>query len=393
MVQKTISLDVWKSSMDFIRVIKGEADTRVLNLRLMNGENPVDLSGKTAALYYTKPDGTEEFIAAQISSDTAQEGYAAITLTSQACAAAGMITDAEIRIIGEGGSNLRAKMPRIYIAPSALDDAIVSSSEFQALDVALDLARSSTEAANTAAAKAETNATKAEDAAAGAEEQAASAATAAQSANAERLQSAAQTTLCEQATEQCNTAINRANTAAESCEELSENLSTLIAQETREVIDGEKAQPSGLATLDASGKVVQNPASTGVANGIATLDADGRLTAAQTAITTGSNANGTWIRFPDGTQICTKIITISMKIETADGSMYYGTRTSLGDFAMPFTEAPVESLLLTTGPSAFLDVARDITATSAGSVNLYKSLKMPTVGDYPIHVIAIGKWK
>lgn len=131
----------------------------------------------------------------------------------------------------------------------------------------------------------------------------------------------------------------------------------------------------------------------GAANGIATLDADGRLTAAQTAITTGSNANGTWIRFPDGTQICTKIITISMKIETAEGSMYYGTRTSLGDFAMPFTEAPAESLLLTTGPSAFLDVARDITATSAGSVNLYKSLKMPTVGDYPIHVIAIGKWK
>ena len=155
----------------------------------------------------------------------------------------------------------------------------------------------------------------------------------------------------------------------------------------------EKGAANGVATLDASGKVVQNPASTGVANGIATLDADGRLTAAQTAITTGSNANGTWIRFPDGTQICTKIITISMKIETADGSMYYGTRTSLGDFAMPFTEAPAESLLLTTGPSAFLDVARDITATSAGSVNLYKSLKMPTVGDYPIHVIAIGKWK
>ena len=158
-------------------------------------------------------------------------------------------------------------------------------------------------------------------------------------------------------------------------------------------IESSKGAANGIATLNASGKVVQNPASTGIANGIATLDADGRLTAAQTAITTGSNANGTWIRFPDGTQICTKIITISMKIETADGSMYYGTRTSLGDFAMPFTEAPVESLLLTTGPSAFLDVARDITATSAGSVNLYKSLKMPTVGDYPIHVIAIGKWK
>ncbi|MDY4213205.1 MAG: hypothetical protein SOX82_05915, partial [Eubacteriales bacterium] len=96
---------------------------------------------------------------------------------------------------------------------------------------------------------------------------------------------------------------------------------------------------------------------------------------------------------PDGTQICTKIITISMKIETAEGSMYYGTRTSLGDFAMPFTEAPAESLLLTTGPSAFLDVSRGITATSAGDVNLYKPTKMPTVGDYPIHVIAIGKWK
>lgn len=150
----------------------------------------------------------------------------------------------------------------------------------------------------------------------------------------------------------------------------------------------------GASDINATNTEINNiNSSKGAANGIATLDADGRLTAAQTAITTGSNANGTWIRFPDGTQICTKIITISMKIETADGSMYYGTRTSLGDFAMPFTEAPVESLLLTTGPSAFLDVARDITATSAGSVNLYKSLKMPTVGDYPIHVIAIGKWK
>ena len=150
----------------------------------------------------------------------------------------------------------------------------------------------------------------------------------------------------------------------------------------------------GASDINATNTEINNiNSSKGAANGIATLDADGRLTAAQTAITTGSNANGTWIRFPDGTQICTKIITISMKIDMADGSMYYGTRTSLGDFAMPFTEAPAESLLLTTGPSAFLDVARDITATSAGSVNLYKSLKMPTVGDYPIHVIAIGKWK
>ena len=158
-------------------------------------------------------------------------------------------------------------------------------------------------------------------------------------------------------------------------------------------IESSKGAANGIATLNASGKVVQNPASTGIANGIATLDSDGRLTAAQTAITTGNNANGTWIRFPDGTQICTKTVSVSMAINTAEGSLYYGTRTTLGDFAMPFTEAPAESVLQTTGPSALLDVTRDITASSAGSINLYKSTVTNQTVSYSIHVIAIGKWK
>lgn len=40
---------------------------------------------------------------------------------------------------------------------------------------------------------------------------------------------------------------------------------------------GEKGAANGIATLDASGKVVQNPASAGVANGLATLDTNGKL--------------------------------------------------------------------------------------------------------------------
>lgn len=354
MITEKVMLDASKRGVkEIIHAVQGENDSRTLEFQVYDTSGKiVNLTNATVYFYVQKNDGTIVMLPASISDNTAS-----VVLTLQTCSVEGD-HPCWIQIVIPNESDLRVDDIILRVQACDFDGAVESSSEFTALTEATSAAITATENANNAAAEAR-------------------------------------------------------STAA----------STATA-----TINAQKAQPNGLASLDAAGKLEQMPTyedigavpttrtvnekalssnisltysdvgaisttEKGAANGLATLDADGRLTAAQTAITTGSNANGTWIRFPDGTQICTKIITISMKIETADGSMYYGTRTSLGDFAMPFTEAPAESLLLTTGPSAFLDVARDITATSAGSVNLYKSLKMPTVGDYPIHVIAIGKWK
>ena len=105
-----------------------------------------------------------------------------------------------------------------------------------------------------------------------------------------------------------------------------------------------------------------------------------------------SNDNGNCIKYPDGTMICYKTVDLTMNIDTQEGSMYYGTRTSLGDYAQKFISTPVLSVSATGTNSVFLDTIKSAGSLFIGTVNLYSSTKKME-SSVTVNIIAIGKWK
>ena len=112
-------------------------------------------------------------------------------------------------------------------------------------------------------------------------------------------------------------------------------------------------------------------------------------------VESGSNENGNWIKYNDGTMICTKKHTGTANVNVALGSIFYnGYYAMAGDLPQNFIEAPyyyatnVESEWEIWGLQT-----KPVTATNwATRVDLMSATSQ---SDKPITItmIAIGKWK
>ena len=108
----------------------------------------------------------------------------------------------------------------------------------------------------------------------------------------------------------------------------------------------------------------------------------------------GSNANGSWIKFSDGTMICTKKVRFTnVVINTAWGSFYEtASRLDFGDYAKEFIGIPNVCITLADGSTCFCETFSGRTKKSIGSTWLCK----PTTengGNMTFDTIAIGRWK
>ena len=112
-------------------------------------------------------------------------------------------------------------------------------------------------------------------------------------------------------------------------------------------------------------------------------------------IESGSNENGNWIKYSDGTMICTKKHTGTANVNNALGSIFYnGYYAMAGDLPQNFIEAPyyystnVESEWEIWG----LQTKPVTTSKWATRVDLMSATSQ---SDKPITItmIAIGKWK
>ncbi|WP_287408692.1 hypothetical protein [Oceanithermus sp.] len=115
--------------------------------------------------------------------------------------------------------------------------------------------------------------------------------------------------------------------------------------------DGARRVPvgraGGVASLNSAGAVEQEPASKGVADGIAALNAAGMpLTAAGEAVVeSGSNADGNWVKFADGTMVCwfnDQIVPTKQSSTTQGLTIYRGYFS--WTFPQPFIGAPSVSV-------------------------------------------------
>lgn len=105
---------------------------------------------------------------------------------------------------------------------------------------------------------------------------------------------------------------------------------------------------------------------------------------------TGSNANGNYIRFADGTQICFGLVTRTCDVTNLHGSVYYGYSASIG-FPSTFTTSP--AFLCQSYSTGVITWDGAGGATSAvGSPLMISPVSRPA-RSFSCNYLAIGKWK
>lgn len=112
----------------------------------------------------------------------------------------------------------------------------------------------------------------------------------------------------------------------------------------------------------------------------------------------GSNANGKYYKFWDGTLICTKVVTFNATLTSQWGSMFESGYHQLGNWAYPggFKEVPtvhaMSAFATESGSTCFVEGIWSLSTTSAGKCYICRPVSTAAAA-YSIHVIGIGRWK
>lgn len=128
-----------------------------------------------------------------------------------------------------------------------------------------------------------------------------------------------------------------------------------------------------------------------------TTDKSSIVNAINSVVESGSNTNGEWIKYADGTMICCqKISTGQCSVSSGWGSLYAYSNTDTYNFPQTFTDIPTISIESGNVTGAFgfwvCDYGNRVVTTSS-----WKgwALIRPTTGNVNtiLNVIAIGRWK
>lgn len=165
-----------------------------------------------------------------------------------------------------------------------------------------------------------------------------------------------------------------------------------------------KGEPNWVDPLNANFQEVATtaggaiPASEkGAAGGVATLNSAGKLAQMPTAadvgaeVQSGINSNGSWMKWPDGTMIC------STFRDAAIDSKYESTYYSPGwVFPETYISPPVLSITPAAayGGDLFVEYS-SVTNTSTGPATLKNPIASITVNTTKLmyYIVAIGRWK
>lgn len=108
-------------------------------------------------------------------------------------------------------------------------------------------------------------------------------------------------------------------------------------------------------------------------------------------VESGANANGRYIKFDDGTMICTKQIINNVAVDSPWGSLYQSSDVDLGTFAETFYSVPNVNVMNCNSDSAWISGIRNVSSTSAGTINFIRATTS-VARDRLISVIAVGRW-
>ena len=108
-------------------------------------------------------------------------------------------------------------------------------------------------------------------------------------------------------------------------------------------------------------------------------------------VESGTNENGNWIKYADGTMICWKTYSFTANFNTAWGSVYECPEQNFGATAQTFISVPTIFGNNGNGAHAILEGISETTVNSFGKCILFR----PVSGgaNLKINLLAIGKWK
>jgi hypothetical protein len=109
---------------------------------------------------------------------------------------------------------------------------------------------------------------------------------------------------------------------------------------------------------------------------------------------TGSNANGSYIKYPDGRMECRKSITVpTTSIGTSWGNLYISSAIDLGNFPVAFVgDIPETHIYYSSSVSALVMPNTPVSKTSAGKIHLVRGTTTNSASG-TIFVTATGRWK
>jgi len=127
-----ILLDIKKhNKTDYFEVVQGDLNSNVLNIALVDGLNPYNLTGTNVEIVFSKPDGTT-VQQTDIAVLNAIEGKIQCVLKTNTIAAPGKVI-AEVRVL-EGETLLTSTRFEFYVRKSLItDETIESTNEFPIL--------------------------------------------------------------------------------------------------------------------------------------------------------------------------------------------------------------------------------------------------------------------
>lgn len=110
-------------------------------------------------------------------------------------------------------------------------------------------------------------------------------------------------------------------------------------------------------------------------------------------VESGSNSNGSYVKYADGTMICWKTLAKTTNITNGWGSLYESSSSiSLGDWAEAFYSKPTVNATKTSGQGSWLELVQNISATSCGSTYVVSAVSRSNAS-ITIEIIGIGRWK
>ena len=118
-------------------------------------------------------------------------------------------------------------------------------------------------------------------------------------------------------------------------------------------------------------------------------------------VESGSNENGNWIKYNDGTMICTATkLFENVSVTNSWGNLYETQELSLGNFPQQFISTPegINCIMITNsnssgkGSGGFVEYIVQTTNTSWGKTAIAKPASS-AAANIGLSLIAIGKWK
>ena len=118
-------------------------------------------------------------------------------------------------------------------------------------------------------------------------------------------------------------------------------------------------------------------------------------------VESGSNENGNWIKYNDGTMICTATkLFENVSVTNSWGNLYETAELSLGNFPQPFISTPVglNCIMIVNdntnnkGSAGFIEYIAETTNTSWGKTAIAKPVSSAD-SRIGLSLTAIGKWK